>query len=230
MSAALAQTHSLTSIESRALELLSSGIEAVAVAGALGISESRISQLLAEPTFATKLAEARFEQLRKHNATDNEYDAVEKELIAILRKQIPMMAIAKPMEIARVLSIINSAKRRGASAPESITRTKPVVRLSIPIQVIQRFQVNAANQVVEVGTDEGSQELVTMQSGNVQRLLNEQAKPLQLPTPNRYNPAYRQDTRTEAEGKIWSKRLGREQNLLEELGFTVEIPIDTAQQ
>lgn len=201
----------LTSIESRALELLSSGIEAVAVASALGISESRISQLIAEPVFAAKLAEARFEALRKHNATDNEYDSLEKTLIEQL-KRVASFA-TKPMEIARILQIINSAKRRGASAPDSITRVKQVVRLSIPIAVVNRFQVNAANQVVEAGIEGDSQQLVTMQSGNITRLLNEQAKSI----PRLQAPA------TEADGVIWKKRQGREQNLLEELGFTVEI-------
>ena len=217
----------LTSIESRALELLSSGIEQAAVASALGISESRISQLVAEPTFALKLAEARFEQLRKHNATDNEYDSLEKSLLEILKKQIPMMVMAKPMEIARVLSLINGAKRRGASAPDAITRTKPTVRLSIPISVVQKFATNAANQVVEASIGNESQELVTIQSGQVQRLLNEQAINLQskLPAPSRYNPGNRLRD-SELDGEVWTKRQGREQNLMEDLGFTTEITVE----
>lgn len=205
----------LSTNEARALELLGSGIEPVQVASALGISESRISQLIADPEFAGKLAEAKYKNLAKHNETDNLYDRVEKKALEQLERSLPM--IMRPMELTRVVATLNSAKRRGISSPDAITRVKPTVKLSIPIAVVNKFQVNAANQVVQAGTSDGNvQDLVTIQSSNVRSMLNDKLKAIAN------NPS---PTLTEADGVKWTKRQGREQNLLEDLGFTVELEI-----
>jgi hypothetical protein len=219
--------------EARALELLSSGIEAEAVASALGLSAGRISQLIHEPEFAKALAERRFAALRKHNETDDAYDALEKQLIAQLKQVIPLAM--RPMEIARILQVINSAKRRGASSPDSITAQRQTITLNIPVQVVNRFAVNAANQVVEAGTEDSHQSLVTIQSGSMQRLLNDHSSkqsPGTLVAPDaKHNSrewrAFRQLERAtvkESNGDIWRKPQGHEkQDILAECGFTADL-------
>lgn len=203
--------------EARALELLSSGYDANVVAKSLGLSDGRISQLLHEPEFASALVERRFENLKKHNETDDKYDALEKQLLSQLERALPMCM--RPMEIARMLQIINSAKRRGVSSPDHLQASqRKTVVLNIPIAVIQKFQTNAASQVVSVSDSEGNEEsLVTIQSSNVQRLLNERAKEITelIPAPTR-----------ESDGKVWVKPQGREKvDLLEECGFTHEVEV-----
>ena len=72
------------------------------------------------------------------------------------------------MEIARIYQIINSAKRRGQSAPESITASQEVVPLIMPTVITNKFTVNVNNQVIQAG----QQPLITVQSGNMQALLS----------------------------------------------------------
>jgi hypothetical protein len=207
-----------TSLELRAIELLATGIEQVHVAQALGVTEGRISQILSNPEFATALAEKKYEQLKKHNDTDNKYDALEKKVLDALERTLTL--VMDPMKLARILTVLNSAKRRGASAPDSLVRTRPTVRLNINTAVLARFSVNGSNQVVQASIDtnagEIKQDLVTIQSGNVQRLLNEHSKIKSLPA----------GSSGEAEGVVWRKSQGREKHdLLTELGFTHEITI-----
>jgi hypothetical protein len=72
------------------------------------------------------------------------------------------------MEIARIYQIINGAKRRGQSAPESITASQEVVPLIMPTVITNKFTVNVNNQVIQAG----QQPLITVQSGSMQALLS----------------------------------------------------------
>jgi len=149
------------STEDRALTLLGSGVSPEQAALALGISVSRISQLLSTEDFARKVAELRFTNLQKHNEIDASYDDIEEQLIAKMRELLPMMY--RPMEILKAISIINAAKRRGQSAPQQIHAQQQVITLNMPTQIIQKFTTNIHNQVVQAGT----QELLTIQSGSL---------------------------------------------------------------
>lgn len=148
----------LTGNESRALELLGSGISPVQTAAALGISESRISQLLGEEAFATAVAQKRFTLLQANNARDSKYDAIEDALLDKLQNVLEYMV--RPMEIIRALTLINSAKRRGSSAPEVMHNQTNIVNLILPNQTIQKFTTNIHNQVIKTE----DRDLVTIQS------------------------------------------------------------------
>jgi hypothetical protein len=150
-----------TSTESRALTLLGQGIPPSVVASSLGVSESRISQLVSDPEFAAKVAELRYNSLQKHNERDSKYDALEDKLIERLQDLLPLMM--RPLEVLRAIQTINGAKRRGASAPESITAQQTVITLNIPTQIIQHFKTNQQNHVIQAG----SQTLLTLQSGTL---------------------------------------------------------------
>lgn len=225
--------------EARALELLSAGIESVQVASALGISESRLSQMLADEEFAKKLADAKFKALAKHNATDNEYDDLEKKLIEQLKRALPL--VMDPLKITRILQVINAAKRRGISSSDAIVRTKPIIRLSMPVAIVQRFQLNAASQVIEAGVnvdsgkENSSQTLVTLQSQNVANLLNEHVKTIGA-GPGKENHVGWDGKRirgpVNAEHdygeRLYVKPQGRsKQDLLSELGFSVEVEVSS---
>ena len=150
-----------TTTEERALKLLGQGVPPTAVASALGVDVSRISQLLSDETFASRLVELKFESLSKHNERDSAIDQMEDKLLEQLKYALPMMT--RPMEIIRAFAIINAAKRRGASAPESITAKQTVVNLNIPQILLQQFTTNVHNQVVQVG----EQSLLTIPSANL---------------------------------------------------------------
>lgn len=152
--------------ETRALALLSQGLGPEVVAAAVGVSTSRISQLLSTPEFAAQVAEGRYENLAKHNQRDNAYDSMEDSLLAKLKDCLPFMM--RPMEILKAIQVINAAKRRGSSAPESITSQQTVVQLIMPTQVLQSFTTNVNNQVIKAG----QQDLVTVQSASMDKLLS----------------------------------------------------------
>lgn len=169
-----------TSTEERALALLGQGLGAEVVASAVGVSPSRISQLISDPEFAAKVAELRFSNLVKHNARDEKYDKLEDKLLEKMENLIPFMM--KPFEVLKAISVINGAKRRGISTPEQITGQQTVIPLTLPTAILQNFsakniQVNIHNQVIKAG----EQELVTVQSARMDTLLSQLAtKPKEL--------------------------------------------------
>lgn len=150
--------------EERALALLGSGLSPEIVSNAIGVSISRISQLLSEESFAADVARLRFESLNKHNERDNKLDALEDALIKKLEDVLPMMY--KPMEIVRALTSINAAKRRGQASPDQIAQTATVISIVLPTIIHNRFTTDLSNQVIEVLTDDVSspkQSLITAQ-------------------------------------------------------------------
>lgn len=161
----VAITTTLSLTEERALKLLGSGIPPATVAASLGISQSRISQLLSDENFAAQVAERRFLNISKHNERDDKYDDLEAQLIERMEDCLPLMH--RPMEILNAIKIINAAKRRGSSAPESMVEKQSVVQLVVPITLINKFQTNLQGQVVSVG----EQNLLTIQSGALDGLV-----------------------------------------------------------
>ena len=160
-----------TTTESQALELLGSGANPAQVAAALAVSESLISQFLSREDFSRQVAELRFKNLLKHNKRDDALDALEDALIKKLENIIPFMH--KPHEIIHAFTRINQAKRRGSSAPEQVSAQQAVISITLPMQILQSVQVNAANQVIKAG----QQDLITVQSGRLPALsaLNQKA-------------------------------------------------------
>jgi hypothetical protein len=165
----VAQLSSLTNAEERALHLLGQGIIPEQAAMASGLSASRISQLLSQESFAARVAELRFEALSKHNDRDAAYDSLEDELLARMKDCLPLMV--RPNEILRAIQTINAAKRRGSSAPQSITEQHTVINLILPTQILTQFALNPQNQVVSIQSESdnnsSNQSLLTIQSGSL---------------------------------------------------------------
>ena len=153
-----------TATEDRALSLLGSGVSAEQVAAALGVSASRISQLLSDTGFAAQVATLRYDSLQKHNVRDNTYDGLEDKLLTKLNSALPLLF--RPTDILKAIQVVNSAKRRGQSAPEQVTNQQTIVSLVMPTQIVQQFTTNINNQVVTAG----GQDLNTMQSGKLLKL------------------------------------------------------------
>ena len=154
-----------TATKERALALLGQGVDPSMVASAIGVTPSAISQYLSEPEFLQEVARLRYEALSKHNSRDSKYDALEDRLLEKLEDVIPFLI--RPLEISRILTQINAAKRRGSSAPSEISSQAQVINLILPTQIIQQFTVNVNNQVIKAG----SQDLLTVQSGRMSGLL-----------------------------------------------------------
>lgn len=152
-------SNSSSTVSTRALSLLGHGIGPEQVASALGVTTSYISQLISNENFSSQVAELRFQNLSKHNERDSQYDSIEDTLIEKMKDLIPFMM--RPMEVLKAIQIINGAKRRGASAPESITNQQTIVQINLPAITVTKFTTNIQNQVIQAG----QQELLTIQSG-----------------------------------------------------------------
>ena len=144
----MTKTVSSIANQERALALLGSGVGTDAVASALGVTPAAISQLLADEKFASQVSQLRYSSLQKHNLRDSEYDDIEDTLIASLKDKIPLMM--RPEIILGAIKVINSAKRRGRSAPEQVAASTEIVTLAIPVTMVQKFTTNVLNQVVIV--------------------------------------------------------------------------------
>ncbi len=144
--------------QGKILEMLGNGLAPVIVASAIGVNESYISQLLQEEEFAKQVTERRFLNLQAATSRDRLYDSLEDHLLEKMKDLLPLMY--RPMEVLRAITVINAAKRRGASAPENTTIHQTVVQLSLPITVLNRFTKDINNQVIAAG----EQELITINS------------------------------------------------------------------
>jgi hypothetical protein len=150
-----------SSVEERAKALLGSGIAAESVAAALGVTPSRISQLLGDEDFSNQVSQLRYENLQSHNTRDAKYDTMEDKLITKLESAMPLLF--KPQDILKAIQTINNAKRRGVSTPEQVTNQQNIVNLVLPVAIAQQFSVNIDNQVIRAG----GQELHTMPASNL---------------------------------------------------------------
>ena len=147
--------------EERALTLLGQGVPPAAVAAALGVDISRISQLLSDDDFASKVVEKKFEALSKHNERDTAIDSLEDKLLVKLHDCLPFMT--RPMEILKSFAVLNAAKRRGQTSTDTLSSKQTIIQLNIPQIILEKFTANIHNQVVQVG----SQSLLTIPSGQL---------------------------------------------------------------
>jgi len=161
-----------STIEDKALVMLGSGTPVNVVASALGVTESRISQMLSVEEFAKAVAELKFKNLTKQTDLDDSYTDLESELLTKFRKAMPLMT--NPREIAAALNIINGTKRRGAQIMDPSSQQTRIVNLTIPISIAHKFISNVNNQVVEVHDESGNaSSLVTASSSSLDRLSSE---------------------------------------------------------
>ena len=160
----------------KALDLLGSGVQPVQVAAAIGVSESYISQLLADEQFQLAVAQKRYDSLLAASERDASYDAIEDELLQKLKTGLAFMT--KTGEILAAIKVINGAKRRGATSAVGAQANSQVVQLVLPAGVRARFAQDAQGQVVEIQTDTGSHSLLTATSSGVKQLLAAQKSQL----------------------------------------------------
>lgn len=150
-----------SAVEEKALQLLGAGVTSEQVASALGVTPSRIAQLMSQKYFSDKVSALRYKALTAHNKRDGNYDSLEDKLLEKLDKALPLMI--RPDTILKAMQVVNSAKRRGSSAPQSINNTQNVVNLILPSVITQKFATDINNQVIKAG----DQSLLTMPSSQL---------------------------------------------------------------
>lgn len=162
-------SHDKSATETRALQLLGQGLSSSVVSSALGVSESRVAQLLADSEFAKEVQRLRFENLQQSTALDRKYNELEGKLLEKLEKVAPM--ITKPRDLLGAINTLNGAKRRGGTSVDTDALQAKVVNLTLPVSVQQKFVTNINQQITEVRDDSGNaQTLVTASSGSLDGL------------------------------------------------------------
>jgi len=138
-------------MEEKILELLGGGYGPPMVASILGITESRISQLLADDIFASKVLAMRLARAKGTLDRDSKWDQLEDKLLKKFEDVIIFMN--DPLKLLRALQVVNAAKRRGAGAGEGQGQAMAgtVVHISGPRNVLMQFITNGQNEVIEVG-------------------------------------------------------------------------------
>jgi hypothetical protein len=154
-------------------ELLGTGLPNNVVATATGISESQITQWMSEEEFAGEVQTLRTMNLAKATERDNKYNSLEDSILEIMEEKLTNYGLTwKPGELARILAIVNGAKRRGAPTEVSGQVARSVVPLQLPPVIVAAFVVNGHNQVVEV---EG-RTVATISASKVVRELENRSK------------------------------------------------------
>lgn len=129
--------------------LLSAGCKPAQVAAAVGCEDSYVSQLMQDQTFSQEVVAARILVLSAQSDRDRKYDSLEDLLLDKIHAQLPM--ILNPDRLVRMLIAVNNAKRRGAGAEEGqFAPISNVINLTLPTLIVNKYQTNGTNEVVEV--------------------------------------------------------------------------------
>jgi hypothetical protein len=153
--------------EERALDLLSNDIEPSIVASALGITPGAISQFCAKEEFARELANRRYEKLQLRATLDIKADSIQGKLLETIEEDINSgMDMLSPMQKYKALQVVSGIKRNNIPLNQQIDQEAKVIHLTLPLALVQRFEVNINNQVVKAG----EQSLVTINSSKMAEL------------------------------------------------------------
>lgn len=129
--------------------MLGDGLEPIAISRALGCDPSYISQLMEDEGFKSEVQQNRIVNLTDATNRDKRLASLEDK--AIERLEAVIGFIARPMEAARILQIVNATKRRGAELNgQSASVGAPTVVLNLPQAARVTFTLNQSSQVVDV--------------------------------------------------------------------------------
>lgn len=142
----------------RALKFLAGGLAPSQVASVLGCSPARISQLLAEPEFKARLAEAQGEPAgvaEEDEILNNKYLATEHAILDQMRSQIPYAELRDCTNALRVVG--ERAERRAArKLQEQALRQFEssglvTVSLTLPVHCLPKPVYNEQQEIVAIG-------------------------------------------------------------------------------
>lgn len=132
------------------VRLLGDGHSQVAAAGALGISESRVSQLLEDPELRAEIAALRAMKLGRESRIEDKKASLEEKILDKLEKAIPLMALARPLELARVLQIVAGA-RKPLGVERDVGQAGVQVSVLLPAGILgSKFKLSQMNEVIEL--------------------------------------------------------------------------------
>lgn len=139
------------SLSERIQSMLSLGLEPAVVARTVGISVEQIQQLMENDEFSSAVVSAKIEHAVSASNRDRKLEQLEDTAIERLSRSLEMTPLMKPMEAAKILSIVNQTKRRGAETNGNTPQSgAAIVGILLPEVARVNFTLNQNSQVVDV--------------------------------------------------------------------------------
>lgn len=139
----------MSATESRALDLLGDGHSQEVVASTLGVTSSRVSQLMAQDWFKEEVVKRRYSKQQEANLVDAKINRIEDKILDKLEKSLPL--ISRSTDLIKAFSVLNGAKRRGSqSDPNQTLINQTVVNLTMPVALVNKYKTDSNSQVIEV--------------------------------------------------------------------------------
>ena len=130
-----------------AISLLAQGISTSQVAAAVGVDDSYISQLRADPEVQQSIAVARSEHAVADTQFDNTLERAESLALEKIEKNLPFANMGQALAAFRIL---NGARRRKDQFAQTEHNVSVTVALTLPQAAIPRYITNTKNEIIEV--------------------------------------------------------------------------------
>jgi hypothetical protein len=179
----------ITGKAAQILKLLGDGHPNAVVASAVGVTESYVSQLLADENFVLEVSKLRLAKLAKHSEQDELYDDLEFKLAKKLNGLLDY--VMDPMKVMKMLAEMNKLKRRNHSTSEGIAGQATVIQLQLPQAIRQKLEVkvNINNQVLQIGEQSMTTATIGALNNLVKDMRHKQALTLENQSGQITNPA-----------------------------------------
>ena len=155
-------------MKEKIIEMLGAGVTPVQVAMACGVSESYVSQLLADENILGKVQELRTAKVSAYVENDAALDTDEEVARRQVRRNLDN-GFLKPLEVLRHFQVLNMAKRKSDIHASAHVPTTTVVQLNLPAAAAVQFRLTNDKQVIEID----GRSMVTMPAQRVTKMLRE---------------------------------------------------------
>ena len=172
----------IDSTEERIIRLLSKNIGISIIADMVGVTPGYISQIAADNS--DRVSAIKYDTLLEASNRDDRINALEDRSIGIVEDKLKLLednpyAMKNPLDAVRMLTAINSLKRRGFSGDidGNVNNSNTVINVVLPFHIVNKYAAAMSGEGLETESlvidalnnvrVAGDQELVTMPSGTL---------------------------------------------------------------
>lgn len=141
----------MNSIRERAISLLGGGISQKQVADTLGVTESWISQLMAEDSTAQQVTQLRGIELESRLEQDKQAETAEAAALKAVMSRIAL--VRSPLEAARIYQILNKRTQKvglSTAAMDDASAQQVTITLPASAKAVLSISLNGQNQVIDI--------------------------------------------------------------------------------
>ena len=141
----------MNSIRERAISLLGGGISQKQVADTLGVTESWISQLMAEDSTLAAVTQLRGIELESRLEQDKQAETAEAAALKAVMSRIAL--VRSPLEAARIYQILNKRTQKvglSTAAMDDASAQQVTITLPASAKAVLSISLNGQNQVIDI--------------------------------------------------------------------------------